>query len=545
MADRLENSSFISAVETEDIHDSSDIKLEGVMYFSGGIPRESESPPGRDRENIRSLFGIDGAYSRNDKNIHPGYAANESATGYYYKAHSDGSGLGTSSSTQRSKPNVDTNTSQPFYRSSSDGMGSRFHIPRHKSIPPPPPPGRKKSYCAPTPPVRQQVIRDDIFASMIDQAERLSSNRSINTPSVLETPHDEQYWLSVRGNAKSRSQMKGKGHSAKTKRDPIDSSDIGGDPDTTKDARLLASQRRKIEHEKRKQMRSAEKLISSCPSLHSSTDPYDSGGEDFGTGASQGSRLRKSSNVSKSRQIVANRTIKLEYEKGEKFIQMHQKKKHLNQRSRSLDRHDSRHQSRPHNRKEKQAQGVSMMKKTGIFVLLKGKKERYANESDMINKKLSIQSMFDTMSVGSSRSGRSKNSRKSCRSANSRRTQDSKYSRNSKRSLRSFRKANEDSRSKNDIDTNSGTNSAGSGHIPNLSAEADLFQQQHIPGKMSEPIQFDGAMSCSSSLSVYSDEDLDSDTSSVLIMASVAEAVEHLNSQNKIEKFVSKVKNLI
>jgi hypothetical protein len=70
-----------------------------------------------------------------------------------------------------------------------------------------------------------------------------------------------------------------------------------------------------------------------------------------------------------------------------------------------------------------------------------------------------------------------------------------------------------------------------------------MFTQQSLPGNLT----YDEAMSCSSSISFYDDDsDYDSGDSSVIPrMASVAEAVEHLNSQNKIEKFVSKVKHFL
>ena len=572
---------MISAVESVEQQRSLDAELEGVTYFSGGIPQAWESPSQRERETMKSLFG-----DNNEKVRHPNSSAN-SATGdphpfSYYRAQSHRSWSGLTSPTSNSKPKVDA-TSQPYHRSSSDGIGSRPHIHPHRSIPPPPPPGRKKSSTAPAQSDRQPTVRDDIFANMINQAERLSSNRSIDAPSVLETPHDDQYWQNVRGKANRRSQMKGKDHSIKTKRDPIDAPSIDGDLEATKDQRLLASQRRKIEHEKQKQMRLDEKMkeesSASCPILNSNIDAYDIDGELSDAGASQVSRRSRNSNASKDRRNTSK--------KGKRH-KTHQKKRGLNQSSQSLDRHHLRRKSLQNNRKRSNALKSSETKKVGIFAYLKGKKERYAKGSDSNNHRLSmqsmfettsiasnrsgrskssrrscrsagkkerhakgsdshnhrlsIQSMFETMSIASNRSGRSKSSRRSCRSASSRRTQDSKYSQTSKRSVRSSRKANKDNTCKNDLEHVSAAKSTSSGRVPILSAAAEMFQRKSIPGNISKALSYDSAVSCSSSLS----SDCDSDTSSVLIpMASVADAVEHFNSQNKIEQFVSKVKKLI
>jgi len=90
----------------------------------------------------------------------------------------------------------------------------------------------------------------------------------------------------------------------------------------------------------------------------------------------------------------------------------------------------------------------------------------------------------------------------------------------------------------------------GSGSI--LSAAADMFQNQSISVKINRPVIFDDASSCSSSLSCYSDDESDfddvrhSEESNLMpTMPSVAEAVNYINGQNKMEKIVSKVKHFL
>jgi hypothetical protein len=90
----------------------------------------------------------------------------------------------------------------------------------------------------------------------------------------------------------------------------------------------------------------------------------------------------------------------------------------------------------------------------------------------------------------------------------------------------------------------------GSGSI--LSAAADIFQNQSISVNVNRPVVFDDASSCSSSLSCYSDDESELDDVRFLeesnlmpMMASVTEAVEYINGQNKMEKFVSKVKQFL
>jgi hypothetical protein len=388
----------------------------------------------------------------------------------------------------------------------------------------------------------------------------MSSNRSLDEPSALESPIDEQYWKDIRGKSKSKTQMRGKGRSTTNRMTNLDALDTCQEEDTGKDKRLIASRQRKIEHLKRKQLRLDEEikgLNRSCHSLQASLDACDSFGELSGAEVSQISRHSRTSNASNDKRLIARRLRKSEDEKRKK-LRMQHKKKDLNDSCQSLDR-------RRHGKRI--SKSTTSTKK--FLALFQGKKEPNSNDIHTIHQKdlnFSIQSMFDSMSIGSNRSRKSGQSRRSNLSAGSR----SRHSKKSTKSLQSLKMSKRSSKSNSLLvptfreegllrrssnpeymSAAISTNSARSGPIPVLSAAADMFKQQYIPGDINKPIRFDEVMSCSSSLSFYSDDDdFDSDDYSDEFsdgpkMASVAEAVEHLNSQNKIEQFVSKMKHLL
>ncbi|KAL7512386.1 hypothetical protein ACHAXN_009315 [Cyclotella atomus] len=545
MAKRLENSSVVSAAETEDMQRSLDLELEGITYFNGGVPQEwNESPSQRERETIRNLYGDDVTAISKPREYSDGYSNEVSYSQQqqfsYGKARSYGSSL---SPQMHPKQNM---TKQSFLRSASDGMGSNLH-----KVPPPPPPGRKNGYIPPPLLKADSKKRDNSYANMINMAERMSSNKSLAEPSILEGDTDKQYWKNVRGKPKNTTQMKGRGRSSK--RSAHDSQEYIGESDVGGDSRCGANRHQRIQYENSRQMND------SYHSMQASLDAYDSCGEQSGAEASQTSRYSRISNASKDRRLIASRRRKLEHEKRKKERIQQQKKKDFNNSIHSLDRHHSKCKSRSSSRSGKRISNSTTKKKSGILALLQGKKDRHSNSGSTFDHNLSIQSMFDSMSVGSVRS---RNSRKSARSASSRKTADSRHSKKSTRSTRSFKSdkrsyksqtllvptfARGDERSSGrksnpNFSAAHSTNSASSS-IPILSAAADMFTQQSLPGNLT----YDEAMSCSSSISFYDDDsDYDSGDSSVIPrMASVAEAVEHLNSQNKIEKFVSKVKHFL
>jgi hypothetical protein len=345
--------------------------------------------------------------------------------------------------------------------------------------------------------------------------------------------------------------MKGRGRCSKNTsvRDTQEyyaESDIG-------DSRCGANHRQRIKYENNKQ------LNDSYHSMQASLDAYDSCGEQSGAEASQTSRYSRNSNASKDRRLIASRLRKLEHEKQKKARRQQQKKNDFGNSIHSLDRHHLKQKSRSSGRSGKRISNSTAKKKTGILALLQGRKG-HSNSGSTFDHNLIIQSMFDSMSVGSRRSVRSTNSRRSVRSTSSRKTIDSRHSKKSTRSSRSFKAGKRSDRSQTllvstfsrdeessfrrksnpNFSAAHSTNSASS--IPILSAAADMFTQQSLPGDLT----YDEEVSCSSSISLYDDSDYDSGDSSVVPrMASVAEAVEHLNSQNKIEKFVSKVKHFL
>ncbi|KAL7517729.1 hypothetical protein ACHAWX_002626 [Stephanocyclus meneghinianus] len=165
-------------------------------------------------------------------------------------------------------------SSKQFKRACSEGVGNE-----HKLVPPPLTHLNKHSI-----PVPQSVVHTSkpnakndkcndgdntclpgSYADIMSLARRMSSNRSLGEPSVLNSPNDEQYWKSLRGRSKSKKQMRGKGLSAKSIRTPCDTYDSCGGlsgaeishigqisrKNTTK--KIVASRCRTIDREKSKQ----------------------------------------------------------------------------------------------------------------------------------------------------------------------------------------------------------------------------------------------------------------------------------------------------
>eukprot|EP00956_Cyclotella_meneghiniana_P005335 scaffold6730_cov66-Cyclotella_meneghiniana.AAC.9 len=546
MAQRLAtfNDSLISVADSFNIMESNSESGSLEHLTHGDRQQQRMDPPQAQRQEY-GLFGADewaetdAAFAR----FRPsGNDANDGLQkSSYTKAQSAGSTGQTFSRPKRE--------SQNYHRSSSTdgpGSGAKFYIPRHRSDPPPPPPGRKKSWVPPPPPDPKPKKPDNTYASMLNTAERMSSDLSLDEPSLLQCPNDEEYWKKLRGLPKCKTQMKGRG-------------------------RQIASHKKNAEHEKPILNTLEEKIKhsdNSSQDLHVCLDAYDSCGE---ASCAELSRHSRNSNASKNRRAVASQLRRIKHEKRKAQRQKRNRKtKDFNTSIQSLDR---KHYIRGNSQRRKNHKN-----KSGIVGFIHGIKER--------NHNLSIQSMLETMSIGSIHSGRSKksarsaSSRKSARSSISRKTTDSKHSKkssgrskkphhdlsiqsmletmslgsifSSKRSVRSScskkstrsmnsrkRKPKKTSRS-NHFSTRS---SAGSG-VPVLSVSADMFIRQSV--------SFDEEISCSSSLSSTGVEDnrrsfeSDSEDGSVLIpLASVADAVEHLNSQNKITKFVSKVKQYL
>ncbi|KAL3789556.1 hypothetical protein HJC23_001364 [Cyclotella cryptica] len=106
------------------------------------------------------------------------------------------------------------------------------------------------------------------YDDMMSLAQRMSSNRSLGEPSILESPAEKQPGKNHRGRPKSTKQMRGRGRSAqrnKNTRDTYESSGELSGAETSqnsrksKNSRLVASRLRKIEHEKRKKERMHER----------------------------------------------------------------------------------------------------------------------------------------------------------------------------------------------------------------------------------------------------------------------------------------------
>lgn len=539
MAQRLDtfNKSLISVTDSYDIVESNS-DSGSLEYRPDSSPQQQRIDPPQAQRYENPLFSAD-EWAETDEafaRFRPsGNYANGLQKSSYIKAKSTGATGQTFSRSKRENQN--------YHRSSSDrpGSGAKFYIPRHRSDPPPPPPGRKKSWVPPPPPNPKHKKRGTTYASMMNMAERMSSDLSLSEPSLLQCPNDEEYWNNLRGQPNSKPQMKGRG-------------------------RQIASHKRNTEHEEPVQNTLEEKVKQSDNSsqdLHASLDAYDSCGEASGAELSQHSR---NSNASKNRRAVASQLRKMQLEKRKaRHKNKNGKTKDLNTSVQSLDRKHSMHANSRRSRNRKS--------KSGIMGFFQGMKKR--------DHDLSIQSMLETMSIGSIHSGRSKksarsaSSKKSFQSSISRETTDSKHSKkssgrskkpnhdlsvhsvletmslgsnlSSKRSVRSScskkstqsansrkRKSNKTRRSEH----LSASNSAGSG-APVLSVAADMFTRQSVD--LDEPIYFDDEISCSSSLSSYDSED----GSVLLPLASVADAVQHLNSQNKITQFVSKVKQFL
>ncbi|KAL7518177.1 hypothetical protein ACHAWX_003030 [Stephanocyclus meneghinianus] len=157
-----------------------------------------------------------------------------------------------------------------FTQMSSEGKGTR-----HKVVPPPPAhprknpvplpqlmahPNSKKPHSASyTSSDEDDCCLPGSYADMMSLARRMSSSRSLGEPSVLKSPNDEQYWKSLRGQPKSKKQMRGRGQSAKRSRDAYDScgemsgaatSHISQNSRKSTTKRLVPSEHGKIERDR-------------------------------------------------------------------------------------------------------------------------------------------------------------------------------------------------------------------------------------------------------------------------------------------------------
>jgi hypothetical protein len=351
---------------------------------------------------------------------------------------------------------------------------------------------------------------------MIAMAKRLSDpkNCEIDDPSIIEGASDPQYWKDVRGRPKSKRQMKGSGYVVKANMSTNFSGDMSeGETSQTsrrsrgsvnskrstgsrkKDPRLEASRKRKEEHEKRKQAILQEKE----QNLRELVPMQGSGG---------------SVDRRRPRQIVRRRAV-------------------VNS------------QTQPQQRK------------IGILTRLRGKKTTHTSsvasnttatsggtglDSSLLSCHLSQQS--DSKSIRSNRSSKSSCSRNSLHSTRRRSSCE-----NNSSLLRTQRNGAPQRRNSLERSQHSFTGSLGSNATP-LSAAASMFQSQSIPGGIQESC--DEVSSCDSSLSLNSedesleDEDNDSDESSVALRrATVAEAVQHYNSNSKLEKMASVASGLL
>lgn len=350
----------------------------------------------------------------------------------------------------------------------------------------------------------------DSYAKILTMAQRMSSNTSLGKH---ETLSDKQYRKDTRGRPPTKKQEKGKAHrdrNSMTSRDTNDScaemsgaetSQISQNGRRSKSKRLAACQQRKLQHEKRKQEKNRDKGHLTCKSRHYK--------QQFNGGGNQS------------------------------------------------------------------AASYANTKKSGISSFLQKNKDRCASSlgtaatgsTDFISSSLSTTDSRSHQSLGSRKSfesGRSKKSIKSLLSSKLRVRNRSKKEalrrassmglcstslvRTFEREESLFRRSMPDQILNNSI--RSSSSSMGSGSI--LSAAADIFQQQSIPVDINKPFTFDDASSCSSSLSCYSDNESDFDVGSSSqesnlkpMLASVAEAVDYINGQNKMEKLVSKVRHFL
>jgi hypothetical protein len=192
MAKRLENSSVVSAAETEDMQRSLEFELEDITYLNDGVPQDW---------NKRDLYREDDVTETIRKP-----RDSESYSYEQQKPQQFSRSYASLSPQMHPKQKM---TKQSFLRSASDGMGSNLHKV------PPPPPGRKNGYIPPQPLKTDSKKRDDSYANMINMAERMSCNKSLAEPSILEGHTDEQYWKDVRGRPKHETQMKGRGRCSK------------------------------------------------------------------------------------------------------------------------------------------------------------------------------------------------------------------------------------------------------------------------------------------------------------------------------------------
>ncbi|KAL3789686.1 hypothetical protein HJC23_003887 [Cyclotella cryptica] len=407
-------------------------------------------------------------------------------------------------------------------RTSSEGLGAR-----HKVVPEPPTQTKKKSHTVPlgnsltkrrTSNIDKTESDDvhclsDSYAKMLTTAQRMSSNRSLGEPSILESPTDAQHLRGLRSRSKSKKQTKGRGHSIRNRT--------------------------------------------------ASRDTYDSCGEMSGAEASQ---ISQNSRKSKSKRLMASQQRKPQHQKRKQ--EMIQKKSDLTQSSR-------RYQQQFKEDGNQSAASSANTKKSGIAAFLKKNKDRCSNSlgtaatgsTDYISTSLSTTDSRSHQSIGSRKSiesGRSKKSIKSILSSKLRVKNRSKKDalrrassmglcstslvRTFEREESLFRRSMPDPILRSS--RRSSCSSMGSGSI--LSAAADIFQHQSIPVDINKPFTFDDASSCSSSLSCYSDDESDfdeeylsQDNNLMPMLASVAEAVDYINGQNKIEKFVSKVKHFL
>jgi len=414
--------------------------------------------------------------------------------------------------------------SDKLKRTCSEGMGTQ-----HKVVTAPATHTQKKSAPPPTgntlPKRRTSTIDknegDDVhclsdsYAKMLTTAQRMSSNRSLVEPSITESPTDKQYWKGLGSRPKSKNKANGEANSTRNR---------------------------------------------------ISRDTYASCGEISGAEVSQ---ISQNSRKNKSKRIVAKQHKKVGRDK------LKQNKIHdecdLTQSSR-------RHQHQNRGGENHFAACSGSTKKSGIAAFLQKSKDRCANSlgtaatgsTDFISSSLSTadsrstrRSHQSSVSRKSFESGRSKKSLKSLLSSKIR-----VRSRSKKESLRRassmglcstslvrtfereeslFRRSMPDPVLSTSMRSSS---SMGSGSI--LSAAADMFQNQSISVKINRPVIFDDASSCSSSLSCYSDDESDfddvrhSEESNLMpTMPSVAEAVNYINGQNKMEKIVSKVKHFL